>query len=320
MSIVEHQKNILNIPSDYRDSVLPPPKSCKIEITSRCNYRCKFCALTMRKEQTNKDMDFTLFKRITKEMRNSGVEEIGVFYIGESFCNPKLLVDCITYLKKDLQIPYVFLTSNASLAAPKYVRQCMEAGLDCLKWSCNVADAEQFTNLIGVPTHFFDHGLTNIRDAWEIRKNGGFKTHLAASSIQYNDEQKEKMQSFLKEFVLPYVDEHYFLPLYSAGGEAIESEGKLGYKPIAGNTGRVDDPRDPIPCWTLFTGAHVLVDGRLTGCCLDGSGKWVMGDLNKEHFLDAWNSSKFVALRKKHLSGDIRGTICEKCALSGEKL
>ena len=40
-------------------------------------------------------MDFDLFKRITREMRDAGVEEIGVFYLGESFMNPRLLVDCI---------------------------------------------------------------------------------------------------------------------------------------------------------------------------------------------------------------------------------
>jgi MoaA/NifB/PqqE/SkfB family radical SAM enzyme len=315
MSIIERQKTILKIPAKYRAAFLPPPKSCKIELTSKCNYRCKFCALTLREKQTNKEMDFAFFKKITKQMKKVGVEEIGVFYIGESFTNPTLLLNAITYLKKYLEIPYVFLTSNASLAAPKYVKQCMEAGLDSLKWSCNVADNEQFESLIGVPTHFFDHAKTNIKDAFEIRNAGNFKCTLSASSIKYNDGQEQKMEEFLNEFVRPYVDEHYWLPLYSAGGEATQKEGELGYRPVAGNTGRVDDPSEPIPCWTLFTGAHVLVDGRLTGCCLDGSGKWVMGDLKTEHFIDAWNSPKFVELRKKHLSGDIRGTICEKCAL-----
>jgi hypothetical protein len=38
-------------------------------------------------------MDLSLFKRITKEMRDAGVEEIGVFYLGESFMAPNLLVD-----------------------------------------------------------------------------------------------------------------------------------------------------------------------------------------------------------------------------------
>jgi hypothetical protein len=50
-------------------------------------------------------MDFTLFQRITRDMREAGVEEVGVFYQGESFMNPRLLVDCIRYLKRELAMP-----------------------------------------------------------------------------------------------------------------------------------------------------------------------------------------------------------------------
>ena len=85
-------------------------------------------------------MDFGLFKRITREMREAGVEEIGVFFLGESFMNPRLLVDCVQYLKADVGMPYVFLTSNASMAFPEAVEACMEAGLDSLKWSVNAAE------------------------------------------------------------------------------------------------------------------------------------------------------------------------------------
>ena len=30
---------------------LPAPKSVKVELTGRCNYRCAFCALRLREEQ-----------------------------------------------------------------------------------------------------------------------------------------------------------------------------------------------------------------------------------------------------------------------------
>jgi MoaA/NifB/PqqE/SkfB family radical SAM enzyme len=86
---------ITRIPLDRRCAVLPAPKSVKIEISPRCNYRCGFCALRTREVQPRWDMDFDLFKRITREMRAAGVEEIGVFYLGESFMNPRLLVDCV---------------------------------------------------------------------------------------------------------------------------------------------------------------------------------------------------------------------------------
>jgi hypothetical protein len=194
----------------------------------------------------------------------------------------------------------------------------MVNGLDSLKWSCNAADDEQFENLMGVDSRMFKRALENIRLAHEIREAERYKTKLYASSIKYNDAQIDRMKPLLDTHIKPYVDEHYWLPLYTAGGQAREKEAALGMRPIAGNTGRLDDPSDPIPCWTLFTAAHILVDGRMTACCLDGVGKWVMGDLTKQTFMEAWHSQDFRELRKAHIDNNIVGTKCARCALFAE--
>lgn len=315
--IAQRLKGITKIPDRYRFEELPPPKSVKIEIVPRCNYRCQYCTFTLRKTQPQKDMDWELFKRITTEMKTLGVEEIGPFYIGESFVNPELLIKAIRFLKQDLKIPYVFLTSNASLADPRYVKECMEAGLDSLKWSCNAADEEQFIELMGVSPKFFNLAKENIKSAYKIREKNGYKTGLYASSVKYNDAQIYKMESLIR-YVKPYVDEHYWLPLYTAGGMAKEKEKKLNMLPVAGNPGRLDDPAEPLPCWTMFTASHIMYDGKMTACCLDGTGRWVMGDLKTQSFMEAWNSEAFKKLRKASLAKDVRGTLCERCVLTEE--
>lgn len=38
-----------------------------------------------------------------------------------------------------------------------------------------------------------------------------------------------------------------------------------------------------------------------------------MGNLNDMSFMDAWNSEGFQELRKAHLSGDVRQTVCKDC-------
>jgi len=159
--------------SEYRSPVPPVPKSVKIEISPRCNYRGGFCALRTREVQPKWDMDFGLFKRITREMRAAGVEEVGAFYLGESFMNPRLLVDCITWLKREIAMPYVFLTSNASMSFPEAVEACMKAGLDSLKWSVNAAEEAQFESIMGVSGRRFWRALENIKAAWEVRTRGG---------------------------------------------------------------------------------------------------------------------------------------------------
>ena len=301
------------IPDAWRRPDPPSPKSIKIEISPRCNYRCGFCALRTREKQPRKDMEFELFRRITGEMREAGVEEIGLFYLGESFMNPGLLLQSIRHLKEDIGMPYVFLTSNASLATPKAVDACMAAGLDSLKWSINASDESQFSQVMGVSDRMFGKALQNVKAAWEVREWGGYPTSLSASSIRYDDAQAARMQSMLDEHVLPYVDTHYWLPLYSMGSFATQREGELEYRPTAGNQGRIGALREPLPCWAVFTEGHVTAEGKLSACCFDAGGHWTMGDLTTHSFSDCWNSSAFRQLREAHLKKDVTGTPCEKC-------
>lgn len=311
--ITERIDNTTRIPGDYQRSVLPAPRSVKIEISPRCNYRCGFCALRTREAQPRWDMEFGLFKRITREMREAGVEEVGVFFLGESFMNPRLLVDCVEYLKADVGMPYVFLTSNASMAFPEAVDACMSAGLDSLKWSVNAADPDQFEQIMAVSGKLFDRALGNIEAAWHLRAQKGYKTGLYASSIQYDGLQQQKMEDLLERKVKPFVDQHYWLPLYSMGAFATQREEELGFRPTAGNQGRLGALREPLPCWSAFTEGHVTAEGRLSACCFDATASWTMGNLTEQTFMEAWNSPSFVKLREAHLRKDVRGTVCEKC-------
>ena len=312
-TITDRIDNTTRIPPEYLKAAPPAPRSVKIEVSPRCNYRCGFCALRTREVQPKWDMDLGLFMRITREMRDAGVEEIGVFYLGESFMNPRLLVDCITWLKRDIGMPYVFLTSNASMAFPEAVEECMKAGLDSLKWSVNAADEAQFERIMGVAPRLFRRALDNIQAAWETRRRVGYLTGLYASSIRYDGEQQQKMERLLAERVAPYVDQHYWLPLYSMGAFATRREEELGYRPTAGNQGRVGALREPLPCWSAFTEGHVTAEGGLSACCFDATAHWTMGDLNRQPFMEAWNSEPFVKLRQAHLRKNVTGTVCEKC-------
>lgn len=313
MGIMERIDAITAIPGEYRDTVIPAPKSVKIELTSKCNFRCSYCSLKDRDSPSNQDMDFDLFKRITQEMYVAGVEEIGVFYIGESCTNPELLVKAIAHCKA-VGFPYVFLTTNGSLMTPYLTEACMRAGLDSLKFSINAADEEQFATVMGVKPKLFRKALENLHAARIVRDFHGFKCGIYASSIQYDGEQAEKMQKLLDERVLPYVDEHYFLPLFGQMAQLdAERSAELGFVPTAGNQGRIGALREPLPCWAVMTEGHIRADGHMSACCFGADDKFDMGDLTKETFLDAWNSVKFRELRLAHLKKDVAGTVCEAC-------
>jgi len=260
--ITDRLNSITNIPAEYLVECPPIPKSVKIELTTKCNYKCAFCS---RKSENSKDkdMDWDLFVKITKELAELGVTEIGPFLIGEPFIAPELLIKAMEFLKQELKIPYVFITTNGSRAKPEYVGKLMSLGLDSIKWSANYHSWEHFERLTGVPTKYFILAKRNIKSAWDLRNEKGYSTKLYASSIRFDDRHVKMAQQFLDKHVHPYVDEFYWLPLYSMGGThktidyKSEKIGEVSYVPIKGNIGRYDAPVPPVPCWSLFTAAHI---------------------------------------------------------------
>jgi MoaA/NifB/PqqE/SkfB family radical SAM enzyme len=298
---------ITRIPAEYQGPTPPLPRSVKIELTARCDFNCFFCA-TAKRLRHKADIDESFYRRIVREMRDEGVEELGVFYLGESFLCP-WLPEAIRYAKQDCGYPYVFLTTNGRLATPDRVRDCMAAGLDSLKFSFNNADPEQFHAVTQVRASDFYTVVENIKAARRVRDAESFACGLYASSIRYDGEQLVRMEAAVQE-ILPYVDEHYWLPLY---GQAGLTAGAQGTAPVAGNPGRLDAMREPIPCWSIFTEGHVTYDGRLSACCFDHDGRFSMGDLTRQSFREAWHSASFQGLRAAHLQGNVCGTACESC-------
>jgi len=303
--------------------IQPPPKSVKIELTSKCNLRCKYCAVRTRKGKSA-DMDMWLFRKITEDMRMSGVEEIGLFFLGEPFMSPDILYEATVWCKQHLKFPYVFVTSNAVQAKSTVVAKIMAAGLNSLKWSINSCDPEQFKDITGGSEEKFDRIFENIKNTYEYRNKYNFPTRLYASSILYEGEQRDRMQKLLDEKVIPYVDKHYWLPLYQMSMYRDKIEKEMGYVPTAGNMGRLDDKtmqptRNPLPCWTAFTEGHVRVDGGLSACCFGSDDRFDMGMLDGTNFMHQWNSVKFQKLREAQLKtiGDgqdaLIGTPCEVC-------
>lgn len=298
---------------DRKRAVLDPPRAVKIELTARCNFACSFCARAdgLRKQS---DMDRRLFSAIIRDLLREGVEELGLFYLGESFL-VKWLPEAIAEAK-DLGFPYVFLTTNGSLSTPERVRACFEAGLDSLKFSFNFADREQFVQVTNTKEVLWDRVRHNVlmsrieRD--DVEGRTGHRCGLYASYIRYDGEQAVKMAPIIK-WLEGIVDEVYALPLYNQADICRKREKEAGWTPIAGTTGRADNPVPPLPCWAVFQEGHISYEGHLSACCFDHDYRFSMGMLDGTNFREQWNSKVFVELREAHLREDVTGTVCEGC-------
>jgi hypothetical protein len=304
--ISERIDRVTSIPVLVRDKIAPPPRSCKIEITSFCSYRCTFCTKSINATQDG-EMDRALYSRLIREMRDYGVEELAPFFVGESFqCS--WLPDAIREAKT-VGYPYVFLTTNGASASADKVKACMAAGLDSLKFSINFADEQQLASIAQVSPRFWRKAIDNLKQARRIRDEGGYACKIYASSIAFSGEQGEKMQAVIDE-IAEYCDETYKLPLFGMNGAAKAN----GMSPGPGNPGRLDNMRDPLPCWSVWQ-AHIDRHGRLVACCFGDTpdNAHVMADLTKVSFEAGWNSAEFQALRAAHLAKDVSKTGCATC-------
>jgi hypothetical protein len=307
MTITKRIDAITRIPISHRGEFIPAPKSCKIEITADCNYKCGFCVKSLREDKGQ--MDRALFSRLIRELKDAGVEELGLFYIGESF-TCKWLPEAIKEAK-EVGFEYVFLTTNGSAATPSRLKECFEAGLDSLKFSINFYAKEQLAEVAQVSDRFWQKAIDNLIEAKRIRDEGGYKCGIYASSIAFDGEQGERMRDVVRT-IKPYVDEHYWLPLYGMSGASKAS----GWVPKAGNPGRLDALRESLPCWAVFTEAHITTDGLLAACCFGSGigGDLIMADLKEVSFREGWNSQAFRELRRAHLFKDVSKTACAECA------
>ncbi len=146
--ITDRVDNVTKIHPEFRNAHPPAPISVKIELTARCDFQCFYCA-TGARFRSKGDIDWDFFCRITREMRDAGVEELDVFYLGESFLYERL-PEAIAFAKKEAGFPYVFQTTNGRRAAPDRVRDEVEAetGHRCGLWALSIHyDGEQLDRM-----------------------------------------------------------------------------------------------------------------------------------------------------------------------------
>jgi hypothetical protein len=308
MAVQERVIRIRGLDHRQRCDAPPIPKSAKVELSSGCDLRCSFCASSLR-PRGHAAMSVETYTRTIRELRSLGVEQLGLFYINEPFLY-EWLPEAIRIAKHDCGYPYVFLTSNGLRATRQRVRSSIEAGLDSLKFALNFSSPAQFAATTGASEVAYSAILDNIAAARQVRDEiagtTGQHCRLSVSSLEYDASQRERMAMTLAE-IEPYVDEHYWLPLFGRRERAPRDT-----SPDSGDA-RDGLLRKQIPCWSLFTEAHIAADGELSACCLDHSSRFAMGNLAHTSFEQAWHGKPFRTLRQAHLNGDVSATVCARC-------
>ena len=127
------------------DVTAPPPARLDIEITSKCQLTCRYCARSLYTISNNEhSMNQELFLHTLDEC--STCKEIIFVGLGEPLLHPK----CTTFIHAAYERGIrTWLVTNGLLAGPAIIDELKKAGLDELTFSIDTTDKQLFAELRG---------------------------------------------------------------------------------------------------------------------------------------------------------------------------
>lgn len=285
---------------DFRNVTL------KLELTNICNHRCITCPHS-KQTRPGRFMDPELARRLIREAAELHVEKLALFLNGESF----LVKDIDQYVRysKECGIPYVFLTTNGSVATRQQLAAVMDAGLDSLKFSINAADADTYRLVHG--SDDFQRVMDNLRFVRQYRDEKGLSCRILAGCV-LTDHTKHQLDLYSRT-IGALADDFLFMKPDNFGGYMVDELPSVYHEDGFSDPRmyRFDDKR--IPCPLVFNSANVTCEGYLTLCCSEALNYMVTEDLNQMSLEEAWCSPRMVQIRRRHLECDVTGTQCHIC-------
>ncbi len=265
------------------------PRTVRVETTNHCQADCSFCPRsTIGRAKSFMKQD--LFEKIARECAAGGCNLMHLHGFGEPLLD-KQLPERIKFCK-DLGIPRVKIFTNGDLLRGEMAERLLASGVDEIKISIDGADSGEF-NLLRVG---LNHGkvLENVKAFRALRDKAGVNvpTIVAATCQTSNREQTEVMLAG----VVDHID---FTHIHNWGGAIGQYTGKRLRK----------------PCDRLWRTLTVLVNGDVALCCIDYSGKEILGNVTDATLQEVWNNERYRHLRKLHRdSRQEEISVCNDCS------
>ena len=142
-NIAQRLAAVRELPGSAQSTRPPLPKSAKIELTSRCDLGCFFCASHQRPAPLIGHGLDAVYPCSRGSFARPASSSSGSSISANLFCVTGCRRRFATRSAYAIFL-YVFLTTNGVAATRDRVQACMAAGLDSLKFALNWANARQF--------------------------------------------------------------------------------------------------------------------------------------------------------------------------------
>lgn len=287
---------------------LPAPGAVAIELTNRCNLRCKMCAFhssesrSRLKQRSIGDMEFEFFEQLADQIAEfDRPPHIGLNYSGESLLYPRFS-DVLELLRcRELSARSGFNT-NGTLLKPSV----SDMLLDCFEGSINIS-------------------LDGFRESHE-RIRVGSRYNRVFENVSYLIERKRRLGLTRPRIVvnLVRVDQsgreiEEFVRYWGNRADSVRV-----YEHLTHDNRYVTSTRhlDAVlagrrrACKQPFNYLAIFWDGSVTFCCNDISrrGMGVTENAHNRSIMEIWRGDQANRLRRLMIDGQVNGLpACGRC-------
>lgn len=289
------------------------PSKAQIEITTKCNLRCRICAINSL--SVHKNMSFDKFKHILTSIFHNSLQRVILNGVGEPLLNPQLL-RMIKYCV-DLGIPQIQIYTNATLLKGKIAKALALSGLTEIIYSFDGGTRFSYEKIRKGAK--FNEVVENIKNFTEKSKlpcrlhtvfnNENFDSMVYIPELaEYMSIKNIHLVEFIpfrtgkintKYYNISNYDKNIFLTIK----EKCEARG-INLK--------IKMRKQKSLCLMPFQNIYLDIKGNITPCCRIQSGLY-FGNILLNRIDEIWNSKKILIWRQKMLSEhppDLCKTIC----------
>ena len=306
------------------------PLMVHTDLTTRCNARCVFCALSFY-DVPESQMDMEIYERAS-ELFSTGVVTF-LHGLGEPFLNKNIYE--MTRLAKKHGVK-VSTNSNGTALNPANARRIVEQGIDVINISIDSTDAKQFAEIRRQTT--LDQALKAAKNLNDAKRELGLATPIlgvAFVAMKRNVRELPKVVRLAKSLdarwvlakgVLPWTEVIQPESLHNVPEEAIAvgQEAQAAAKDSnvvlttseefkAESSGKEwTQTKKGIPCFEPWETIRIKDNGDVAPCCIS---EHPMGNVKNSSLEEIWNGPEYTRFRETMRAGQLPES-CKGCAIA----
>ncbi|TXH83579.1 MAG: radical SAM protein [Rhizobium sp.] len=277
-----------------RQLYLDWPHEISIETFAKCNASCTFCPYTTL-DRIGTKMPDEMIDRIIEELKDHPWPfMIAPFKVNEPLLDKRLIPIC-RKINWELPKAHLRLFSNGSALTEKHIADIATLDRVVHFWvSLNEHEAEAYNAVMGLDFERTCHNLDRLHEAVECNR---FPHPVVISKVrECNETPTERDRAFEA-----FVNERW--PRFNVC--LIKRDGWIDFT----EPGSKDVPDASCGRWYELS---IMATGKVSLCCMDGTGEHSIGDLNEQSLFEAYNSRHWRERRVKDLSRKCLSP-CDRC-------